>query len=83
MRVRDHVLIGKRVDDDIGGIANIGQSRRLERPAVGIGLRQAQPFDDDLVVVVDQRALLDVLLRLLDRLGGITRQHALIEALGR
>ena len=54
--LRHQVVVGERVDDDLGRLADLRQALRVERSPVGIGLRQPQALDDDLVVVVDERA---------------------------
>ena len=77
------VVIRKRVDHDSRGLAQVGSRSASSASRSASACARRKALDHDVVVVLDERAVLDHALGLLDGLGRIAGEHALIEAFGR
>ena len=76
------VLIDQIVEKLDDGRFDLFALRAIERSSRDVLLGELQTRQGDFVIVGRKRPLLEEFLRLVDRLGGVFRQHPLIEQLG-
>ena len=83
-RGRGAILVaGEVVDEVLHGFPDARELRVADRAAFGIVAGELQPLHGDIVVIGDQRAVLQQLLGEVVRLVGIAGEEALIEVLDR
>jgi hypothetical protein len=82
IRLRNGILVLRELVDHVPDrVLDMRQPVRFERPSIGVRLCERQALQGDLVVIGAQRVVLQEVLGLLDCLGRVARQHALVEVL--
>ena len=83
-RRRLAVLVVRKFLDKLGDrAADSREVRGIERTTIEIGLGELEALERDVVVVGGEGPFVEILLGLVDDLGGIVGQHALVKHLRR